>query len=224
MKNETDSKLLIHSIKDKKLNREDFRARVKQMDIDLWPFQTLKPMLHMDLGVRPNSPEDEKSLILMALQGVSDPREYLKEHMQEGERYFLVNKAFWHTWVKYVNMSGRDLMHQRPQVLENKDMFEKVSVKKLRPLRYNIDYVPLPERAWLALNAWYGPTYEVMRKVIKYKKGVKGAFMNPDIEHVSRKVGDNVLELEIDEVFIFFAKISSEGKKPKLKTRELELF
>jgi len=93
---------------------------------------------------------------------------------------------------------------------------------RLKDLKFETDYIVVPERVWLAFISWYGNSLEVCRKVIKYplseenysyrKRNLKEqeSGLDPFI-----KVHENyILEIEIEEIFIRHQKIKDDGKAP----------
>jgi hypothetical protein len=50
----------------------------------------------------------------------------------------------------------------------NESLKEDQNAMKLKELKFNKDFVIVPPRVWMAFTAWYGRTYEIKCKVIKY--------------------------------------------------------
>ena len=53
-------------------------------------------------------------------------------------------------------------------IIGNESLKEDQMSIKLKELKHNKDYVIVPPRVWKAFTAWYGQSYEIKRKVIKY--------------------------------------------------------
>ena len=103
--------------------------------------------------------------------------------------------------------------------MNTKSLFEdyKTSLQLKSDLRYDVDYVAIPERIWTGFNSWYGPAIPIKKKVIQFEVfgDKKRTSRNPDFLILSRQVtlrgNMYVWEIEVDEIFILYSLIPETG-------------
>ena len=88
---------LIYKEMKKKANKEWFIERFKILEGDYDILNNLKPFLNIELGVKPNTREEEAILIKKALlnRSITD---YIGEYIDEGDKFYYVDLDFWKSW------------------------------------------------------------------------------------------------------------------------------
>ena len=70
-------------------------------------FSKLRTILHIELGVRPETGLEEREVIYNVLDETLNLNRYCTMQMKKGDGFYLVNKKFFDNWTSYIKSGSK---------------------------------------------------------------------------------------------------------------------
>jgi len=190
------------------------------------PLDKLHFLPYIDFCFNAPTPEIQCQIIRYLFEYEDDPQEYLNKHLNEGDKYFLIQTKFWQNWIQYVEWPSTKIkILQMDKEIDLDVPREKGFLRKLSSsLVYPNSFILIPEKVYETLKKWYSPTgsWPVSRKVIKYHEK-RPQIYNPNALQIGKTTsrfsyekGDSTYELNLHKLFFIGLRIHDDGEFPQI--------
>ncbi|TNV87076.1 hypothetical protein FGO68_gene9179 [Halteria grandinella] len=221
------------------ISRQDFLEDTSNLNLDFTKYESCKHTVTALLALKPDNQLHEREAILSVLNHNNHIEDYIEQHLDVEDTFYIVIKKFFDAWAQHVGFSSTSaLMDPKTQsfqikkqeklsIIDNNTLIEILHTVRLQDVQYGVDYIIVPRFVYFALSKWYPCNQAIERKVIQYRQDKNQAlsmFKSKKVSNTQQMKGipdsffkivdDCTYELEVYPKFIYFEKINDKGERP----------